>query len=501
MVLGENMYKFKELIVHTIFLFVYVTSCQAHASGDKNVPPNVVIIFADDMGYGDLSSYGAEDLQTPNLDSLAAGGVRFTDSYAISPICSPSRAGLLTGRYPVRAGIHEVFMSSSFTGLPSGELTLAELLRDAGYDTAMFGKWHLGHHEKFMPLTQGFDTFFGYPYSNDISPYYAFEGNDIVQWEVDQTQITQELTARTIEFIAQSTDNPFFIYLAQPMPHVPLASSESFAGSSQRGPYGDVIQELDWSVGEVVQALKDSGKFDNTLLLFASDNGPWLIAEADGGSPSPLRAGKGTTFEGGMRVPTIASWPQGLPRGETETGITTLLDWFPTIAAAANISLPRQLKLDGQNIIPALIASSDDLKKREFAYYNHGEIEAYRVGDWKLKLPNVVLMPWAMRMLATGEDQITREVTLYNLREDIGESNNLADIYPEKVTEIQQAIFEFRRELGPLPPRLDVGLNLSLPDFAKYPLQRALNYALLLLLILIVFLIGVGYAIGRYKRK
>ncbi len=261
--------------------------------------PNIIVILADDMGYGDIGSYGAEGISTPRIDALAAAGTRFTDSYAIAPICTPSRAGLLTGRYPIRMGIHEVFHPESFTGLASEEITIAELLSSAGYATGMFGKWHLGHHPQFMPLEHGFSEFYGYPYSNDMFPYYAFDGDEIAEWEVDQSTITETLTEKSLAFIEDHKTEPFFLYLAHVMPHIPIGATADFQGTSEIGLYGDVVQELDASVGAIVDRIQELGLSEQTIILFASDNGPWSWAEEHGGSSGPLRGAKRSTFEGG----------------------------------------------------------------------------------------------------------------------------------------------------------------------------------------------------------
>lgn len=477
--------------------FLLVLSSFASAKDER---PNIVIIFADDLGYGDLSSYGAKGIKTPNLDQLAKDGVHFTDSYAISPVCTPSRAGLLTGRYPVRMGIHGVFFNSSYTGMPVEEVTLAELLGSAGYRTAMFGKWHLGHHEKYMPNAQGFEYFYGYPYSNDITPYYAFENTEIAEWEVDQSQITQKLTSKSADYIAQNSDHPFFLYLAHPMPHIPLANSEKFTGSSQRGQYGDVIQELDWSVGQIKAALEQQGILDNTLILFASDNGPWLMAQEDGGSAGPLRSGKGTTFEGGMRVPTIAHWPAGMPQGLTYNGISHMLDWFPTIAAMAEIEPDQNIALDGINLLPLLESPNQEPAERKLAYYNNGDIEAFRQGDWKLKLPDVKPRHWIERLLVEGANDGVTDIELYNLGQDISEENNLAQQHPNKVIELQQAINTFKEVIGPVPEGLDDGLRLKKSSL-KYTFKKVMIILVSSLLTFSLLLILGGYYLGKRKNK
>ncbi|PRY27840.1 sulfatase-like protein [Spirosoma oryzae] len=271
--------------------------------------PTILLIFTDDLGYGDIGTYGATDIRTPNIDGLAQKGLPFTSFYSGNPVCSPSRAGLLTGRYPRRLGINGVFFPESYTGLPASEVTVAEALKQRGYATGAIGKWHLGHHRQFLPVQHGFDSYFGIPYSNDMAGVVYFRNNDVVDYTVDQHMITRTYTEEAIRFIDQHKRGPFFLYLAHNMPHVPLYASAAFEGKSKRGLYSDVIEEIDWSVDEVVKALKKNGLVENTLVIFTSDNGPWLAYDVDGGSAGPLREGKQTTFEGGMRVPAVMYWP------------------------------------------------------------------------------------------------------------------------------------------------------------------------------------------------
>ncbi len=422
----------------------------------KTASPNIVFIYADDLGYGDLGCYGAKDragapAATPNLDQLAAGGIRFTDFYSASPVCSPSRAALLTGRYPIRQGITGVFFPESYTGMDASETTLAETLRQAGYRTGMIGKWHLGHLEEFRPTRQGFDSYFGIPYSNDMSSVVYLRNDKVEDFQVDQRQITQRYTQEALQFIDQtkntgSTQRPFFLYVAHNMPHIPIYASEKFIGKSGRGLYGDVIQELDWSVGEIMKKLRDSGLEENTLIIFSSDNGPWLVKEEDSGSAGPLREGKQTTFEGGMRVPAIAYWKGRIPAGKTDTNIATMMDWFPTLTKLGGGKLPANTPLDGEDIGPVLTGTGVR-KSQQMAYYNNGKLEAFRLGDWKLKLPH------AGNAGNPGLKAVAAHpLLLTNLRQDIGEQTNLAEQNPAKVAEIRAAMTAFEQSLGKLPP-------------------------------------------------
>ncbi|HEY8503213.1 MAG TPA: sulfatase, partial [Gemmataceae bacterium] len=299
----------------------------ATAAPGKERPPNFVIVFTDDQGYGDVGCYGGKGFETPNLDRMAREGVRFTDFYVAQAVCSASRAALLTGCYPNRIGILGALGPASKHGINDGEMTIAEVLKPRGYATAMFGKWHLGHHPRFLPTRHGFDEYAGLPYSNDMWPHHPtakfpelpmLDGETVINHEVspaDQTQLTTWYTRRAVRFIERHRDEPFFLYVAHSMPHVPLFVSDRFKGKSERGLHGDVMEEIDWSVGEILKALKDNGLDESTLVLFTCDNGPWLSYGEHAGSAGPLREGKGTTFEGGVRVPCIARWPGKIPAG------------------------------------------------------------------------------------------------------------------------------------------------------------------------------------------
>lgn len=370
-------------------------------------PPNVIIIFADDLGYGDLGCYGHPSIRTPHLDRMAAEGLRFTDFYAAAPVCTPSRAALLTGRHAIRSGMTQmpgtrsVLFPDSPGGLPPAEITLAEALKTAGYATALIGKWHLGLHPGSRPRDQGFDSYYGIPYSNDMDRREGVPGEarfrpdpptdgwnvpllrneEIIERPADQTTLTKRYTEEAVKFIAAHKTKPFFLYLAHSMPHTPVFASESFRGNSRRGVYGDAVQELDWSTGEVLAALRREGLAERTLVIFTSDNGPWLTEREQGGSAAMLRDGKGSTWEGGMRVPALAWMPGRIAPGITSE-VAGTLDLFPTALALADRPLPEGVTLDGADLSPLLFAGRA-LPERPFFYYRGSEIFAVRLGSWK----------------------------------------------------------------------------------------------------------------------
>ncbi|TKG94003.1 arylsulfatase [Puteibacter caeruleilacunae] len=406
--------------------------------------PNVVIIFADDLGYGDLSCYGNPTIATPHLDKMAQEGAKLTQFYVGAPVCSPSRAALLTGCYPKRVGLHVGVLSpNSKTGLNPKEETIAELLKEEGYATACFGKWHLGHHDKFMPLNQGFDQFYGFPYSNDMSRKEQLKINpnskykyhlpwldqrDTIAIDPDQTNVTQKLTARALEFISGNRNNKFFLYLAYPMPHIPLYASEKFQGTSPRGLYGDVVSELDWGVGEILGLLKKKGLDDNTLVIFTSDNGPWKVFKTHGGSAGPLRGAKGTTWEGGVREPAIFRWPGHINGGQQITDVTSAMDILPTIAKLCKAPLPSR-KIDGRDI-SSLLLSNESPEERPFIYYTKmGKLAGVREGAFKL--------------VADGDAYY-----LYNVEEDISEEYDLKDKKPELYKRMMSLMHELDAEMN-----------------------------------------------------
>ncbi|MFP4090462.1 MAG: sulfatase [Cyclobacteriaceae bacterium] len=402
--------------------------------------PNIIFIYADDLGYGDLGCYGATDIKTPHIDRIAENGIRFTEFYSISPVCSPSRYGLMTGRYPHRDGIHGVFFPESWTGMDTSEVTMAQMLKEAGYATGIVGKWHLGHHKQFLPTNRGFDTYFGIPYSNDMEAVVYLRNEEVVNEDVDQSQNVKEYTREALQFIENHKEGPFFLYMPHSMPHVPLYVSDDFKGSSQRGLYGDVIQEVDWSVGQIMGKLQEAGIEENTIVVFSSDNGPWVTMIEHGGSAGPLRSGKQTTFEGGMRVPAVMQWKAKVKPGQVVEGMHNMMDWFPTFAHLSGGKVPDDRPIDGENIAQVLLGEGERKGKQLFYYlHNTGKIAAYRNGDWKLKLPRDT--PYGPAYTYEGEP--AHGILLFNLKDDPGEQNNLADQHPERVAHMQQEIADF----------------------------------------------------------
>lgn len=419
--------------------------------------PNIIFILTDDLGYGDLGCFGSKLNRTPNLDKLAENGIRFTDCYSAASICSPSRAGLLTGRYPVRMGINGVFFPESFSGLPASEITIPEVLQKAGYYTGMVGKWHLGHHHQFLPLQNGFNEYYGIPYSNDMRSVVYFRGNEVESWQVDQTQLTKTYTKEAVQFIERNKQKPFFLYLSHNMPHVPLFASEQFKGKSANGLYGDVIEELDWSVGEIVKKLTELGLEENTLVIFTSDNGPWLTEGPHGGSSGTLFQGKFTSWEGGQRVPTIAYW-KGKLKPLVYAEVTSLLDWFPTLIALAGEKIPNDRIIDGKNLTDLLLKNEKPATK-DFCYIHYGKIEAYRSGDYKIIMPKPLKKGnfWV-------EDVPAHDTLLFNLKNDPGEKTDLFHSESQKAKEMAQKVTDFRLSLSGQPPGMIMN-DRSAEDF------------------------------------
>ena len=410
--------------------------------------PSIIHIFVDDLGYGDLGCFGATDIATPNIDRLAAEGIKFTEFYSASAVCSPSRAALMTGRYPVRMGINEVFFPESFTGMPPEEITIAEVLKPLGYATGMVGKWHLGHMERYLPLNQGFDSYYGMPYSNDMESAVYLSGNEVDSFQVNQRYLTQTYTRHATDFIRSHAGEPFFLYLAHNMPHVPLYASPEFVGSSERGLYGDVVQELDWSVGQVLQTLDSLGIAENTLVIFSSDNGPWLVMEDHGGDAGALREGKQYTFEGGMRVPTVARWPARIPAGQVYDELATQMDWLPTFAALTGAELPTDRPIDGRDLT-AVLEGTGERADQGLLYIFANELRAYRHGDYKVKLPYRGFAGSPGMKAVAAHDTL-----LFNLKEDPGERNNLLAQEPERARALLEEMHREYDNLLPLPEQL-----------------------------------------------
>ena len=433
--------------------------------------PNVVIIFTDDQGYGDVGCFGAEGFTTPNIDRLAEQGTRFTNFHVAQPVCSASRAALLTGCYPNRIGIHGALGPKAKHGIHDNETTLAELLKQNGYATGMAGKWHLGHHRRFLPVHHGFDEYFGLPYSNDMWPHHPeakpgtypplplIEGDQIIDEEVtpeDQSQLTSRYTEWAVKFIEGRKDKPFFLYLAHSMPHVPLFVGEGFRGKSQQGLYGDVISEIDWSVGEILRALDKHAIADNTLVILTTDNGPWLSYGTHAGSAGPLREGKGTCWEGGTRVPCVMRWPGMIPAGAENDAMLMTIDLLPMIAGRVGAKIP-EVPIDGRNVWP-LIANAPNARNPHQAYFSwfaDNELQAVTSGDgrWKLMLPHTY-RTLAGRPGGDGgtpakyEERTIKQPELYDLKNDVAETKNVADRHPDVVERLLALAETARNELG-----------------------------------------------------
>jgi arylsulfatase A len=423
--------------------------------------PNFVIVFADDLGYGDLGCFGAKGWTTPNLDCMAKEGVRLTNFYAAQPVCSASRAALLTGCYSNRVGILGALGPNAKTGISAKEKTIADVLATRGYASAIYGKWHLGHRPAFLPTRHGFGDYFGLPYSNDMGrtkgrpknpPLPLIEGEKTVSTEPDQSKLTTWYTERAVKFIEKNRERPFFLYVPHSMPHVPLHVSDKFAGKSKQGLYGDVLMEIDWSVGQILAALKKNGLDDNTLVIFTSDNGPWINHGNHAGGAGPLREGKGTTWEGGVRMPCVMRWPGKIAPGTVCKEPAMTIDLLPTLAGLAGAKLPA-LPIDGKDIWP-LIAGKKGAKSPHEAYffYWNNELQAVRSGKWKLHLPHTYRTLGAEPPGKDGKpgkyEQAKTPLALYDLDADMGEKTNVAEKHPEIVERLQKLAQGMRADLG-----------------------------------------------------
>jgi arylsulfatase A len=459
-----------------------------HAQDPAKTSTNVIIIFTDDQGYQDLGCYGSPTLRTPHIDRLASEGVRLTDFYVAANVCTPSRAALLTGCYPKRVGMHRgVLFEHSPTGLATDEITIADMLKKKGYATACVGKWHLGHKTPFLPLAQGFDSYFGIPYSNDMAadPTMALatdvqlgnnltreqfaamtlddfrkkykndvplmRGNEVIEYPVDQRFITRRYTEEAISFITKNKEKPFFLYLAHTMPHVPLFSPPERQGTSQGGPYGDAIEEIDWSTGAIVDTLRQLKLDKNTLVIFTSDNGPWNKVQKNNGpqvtgSALPLRDSKMSTYEGGHRVPAVMWLPGQLPAGRVHAGMVIAFDLFPTIAALCGADIPTDRAIDGVNCFDYLTGEKiGDTHEAYYYYSTSGTLEAVRVGAWKLRL---AVPQTAVAKKNDAMPEAKEIIELYNLRDDISEKNNRAQAEPERVAVLRKRMLDFDTELN-----------------------------------------------------
>lgn len=463
--------------------FFFLALAHAEIPESSNLP-NIILIVTDDQGYSDIGVFGAMGFKTPNLDRLASRGRTFTDFYVAASVCTASRASLMTGCYPPRVSMFGALNHTSREGIHPDEFLLPELLKNKGYATACYGKWHLGTVVEFFPTRNGFDEFFGIPYSNDNSkyhpvvvdmpplPFYANEA--VIAFDPDQSQFTRKLTEKSVDFIESHKDCPFFLYVPHIMPHVPIFASKDFLGSSELGLYGDVIQEIDWSVGEIVRSVERHGLEKRTLIIFFSDNGPFLSYGEHAGHADPLREGKLTTFEGGFRSPCIMTWTETIPAGTICAEMVSSMDLLPTIAHFIEAQLPKDRPIDGRNIAPLLFGKSEAKSPHDALYFYAGsELQAVRVGDYKLHYPHQYLTVAAepgrngfpsnhtglqpMSITSSGLEGIASRhgyrlvktpKALFNLKNDPGETKNILDQHPEIVRRIDRLADRMREELG-----------------------------------------------------
>ena len=457
----------------SIFVLVSTGATQPTQTNSRSRPPNIVIITADDLGYGDLGSYGHPTIQTPNLDRMAAEGQRWTNFYAQAPVCSPSRAALLTGRLHLRSGMfgreRGVFFPDSLAGLPPSEVTVAEALRELGYATGIIGKWHLGHRPEYLPTRHGFDSWFGIPYSNDMDwnlpaemenrtayfnpqPSYwlvpLMRNEDEIERPANQYTLTRRYAEEAVTFIETHRHEPFFLYLPHTMPHMPLFRSEAFKGRSRAGVYGDVIEEIDWAVGQVISALDRLSLSKQTLVVFTSDNGPWTSFQTHGGSAGPLRHGKGTTFEGGMRVPGIFRWPETITPGVVQA-IGSAMDLFTTTITIAGGQIQTNQPIDGLDLSPVLFDTGPS-PRRMMAYYRMGELYAFRLGSYKAHF--VTEGRYGLSPERTDHDP----PLLFNLDVDPSERYNVAPTQPDRLATVVAAAAQYESALTVAEPLFDL---------------------------------------------
>lgn len=430
---------------------------------NKARTPNVVLFFIDDLGYADVGAFNQNKAEmgysTPNIDRLAAEGIRLTSFYVPQAVCSASRAALLTGCYSNRVGISGALDHRANYGINADETTLGEVFKSKNYATAIVGKWHLGHLPQFLPTRHGFDEYFGLPYSNDMWPKHPtgtypdlplIENDKVIQLMPDQAQLTTQYTERAVSFIERNKDKPFFLYVPHTMPHVPLFVSEKFKGKTKRGLFGDVVAELDWSVGQVMATLKRLKLDDNTLVIFTTDNGPWLSYGNHAGSAKPLREGKGTEMEGGVRVPFIARWPRKIPAEKVSREATMTIDLLPTLAKLIGAEIPKDRIIDGRDIWPILSGKKAKSPHDALYFYWGKELQAVRSGKWKLHLPHTYrFIETAGADGKPGKDTYPKiELSLYDLEADIGETTNVADKHPEVVKQLMVFVERAREDLG-----------------------------------------------------
>ncbi|MDN3686253.1 sulfatase family protein [Cyclobacterium jeungdonense] len=470
-------------LILSLSLFSGVVPLMATSEPLKSDPPNIIVIFADDLGYGDLGVFGHPTIHTPNLDRMAFEGQKWTNFYVAAPVCTPSRAGLLTGRLPIRSGMssdrRRVLFPDSKGGLPQSEITVARALKGNGYRTAAIGKWHLGHLYPHLPTDHGFDSYFGIPYSNDMDKvektdhftlaeqerYQAYNvplmrDKEIVERPADQRTITRRYTEEAVAKINEFGKDPFFIYLAHNLPHIPLFRSSEFKDESLAGIYGDVIEEIDWSVGQILEALKQAGVAENTLVVFTSDNGPWHTFRTHGGTAGLLRGAKGGTFEGGMREPTVFWWPAGIKPGVVRDMATTM-DLLPTFCALSGTELPSDRVYDGYDLSPLLGGTGKSGRETVF-YYRGQQVYAVRKGDYKahfitqLEYGNPTAHPVTQPPVPLENSATVLETPLlYNVNIDPGERFDIAADHPEIIAEIRDVMEAHKASIVPVENQLE----------------------------------------------
>lgn len=428
----------------SLFLLIMATGCGKSALDTKLAKPrspNIVVILTDDLGYGDIGAYGAKRIRTPNIDKLAEQGIVFTNAYASANVCSPSRAGLMTGRYAVRSGLAWKVVGANDThGLPESEETLGELAKRAAYNTHFVGKWHLGGFPDYLPTKHGFDRFFGVPHSNDMPGFVLYDGDELVDSKIDQSQLTRRYTESAVQFIEEQGDKPFLLFMSHTFPHIPLYASEKFAGCSDAGAYGDTIEEIDWSTGKILSALNDNGSLENTIVVFTSDNGPFFEGRTAG-----LKGGKGNAWDGGYRVPFILSWAARIPEARISDAITVNTDIFPTVADALDLE-PQSVELDGKSLMG--LFNGERQSPHEFIYlFNNERVVGVRSQDWKL-----VTHAYYTGSLGSFEkfDQLPGFEQpydlLFDMRETDGEAYSVANRYPDELEAHKVALTAARKE-------------------------------------------------------
>lgn len=464
-------------------LIVSLTIAGCSSSSDQGSEPsssdrtNVVVLFADDLGYGDVGPFGHPTIHTPHLDRMAEEGMKLTQFYSAASVCTPSRAGLLTGRLPIRSGMasseRRVLFPDSPGGLPDAEVTIAEALSEQGYATAAVGKWHLGHLPEHLPTRHGFDRYYGIPYSNDMAsdetdwegaegfpPVPLVRNETIVEWPAEQRTITRRYTEEAVSFIEENQDRPFFLYLPYTFPHVPLYASEAFQDTSARGLYGDVVEEIDWSVGQILRVLRQRGLSENTLVVFTSDNGPWLTMDEAGGSSGLLRGGKGSTWEGGMREPTLAWWPGTIEAGSVSDAVGSTMDLFTTALELGGAPIPDDRIIDGESLLP--VFRDPDAEGRDHVlFYRGAELFAARMGPWKAH--------FTTQAGYSGGPESHDPPLLFHLERDPREKFDRADEHPEVIDRIEALVERHRSNLDPRPDQLAETFD----DGSRLPLERA----------------------------